>query len=210
MFSFVHRHLSYANVIATMALVFAMAGSAIAAKHYLITSSSQIKPSVLAKLKGRTGPPGQTGPAGAAGSVGPRGLQGSPGADGHPGPEGEPGESGTAVAYGAVGASNNLDVSAPSMNVAAVSNPHLGVFCIRVAPPLAAAGINPRSHLMIATIRAENIGAGFAPEAVVRDDFGGNCAESEWEVETVNPKASTTTGEITANPIDWPFNFVIP
>jgi hypothetical protein len=40
MFSPIRRHLSYANVVATMALVFAMSGSALAAKHYLITSTS--------------------------------------------------------------------------------------------------------------------------------------------------------------------------
>ena len=32
----IRRHLSYANVTATMALVFAMSGSALAAKRYLI------------------------------------------------------------------------------------------------------------------------------------------------------------------------------
>lgn len=47
------RHLSYANVVATVALVFAMSGGALAAAHYLITSTSQIKPSVLRTLKPR-------------------------------------------------------------------------------------------------------------------------------------------------------------
>ena len=53
------KHLSYANVAATMALVFAMGGSAIAAKHYLITKTTQIKPSVLKKLTGKTGKTGE-------------------------------------------------------------------------------------------------------------------------------------------------------
>ena len=47
MFSSIRRQLSYANVVATMALVFAMGGSAIAAKHYLINSTKQISPKVL-------------------------------------------------------------------------------------------------------------------------------------------------------------------
>ena len=38
----IRKHLSYANVVATFALVFAMGGSAIATKHYLITSTKQI------------------------------------------------------------------------------------------------------------------------------------------------------------------------
>jgi hypothetical protein len=41
------RHLTYANVTATLALVFAMSGGALAAKHYLISSTNQIDPKVL-------------------------------------------------------------------------------------------------------------------------------------------------------------------
>jgi hypothetical protein len=72
------RHLTYANVAATLALLFAMSGGALAAKHYLINSSKQINPKVLKTLRGKTGP---RGPAGAAGATGP---QGSPGAEGKP------------------------------------------------------------------------------------------------------------------------------
>jgi Collagen triple helix repeat (20 copies) len=76
------RHLSYANVVATLALVFAMSGGALAAKHYLLSSTRQIKPSVLKQLRGRTGPrgaKGSTGVTGAPGLQGPRGEAGSPG-----------------------------------------------------------------------------------------------------------------------------------
>jgi hypothetical protein len=75
----VRKHLTYANVAATLALVFAMSGGALAAKHYLISSTKQINPKVLKKLKGRTGKtgaPGKTGAAGAAGKEGPQGRQG--------------------------------------------------------------------------------------------------------------------------------------
>jgi hypothetical protein len=68
------RRISYANVVATMALVFALgAGSAYAAHklHYLISSTKQIKPSVLKTLHGAKGPAGVTGPAGAPGPTGP-------------------------------------------------------------------------------------------------------------------------------------------
>ena len=37
---------------ATLALVFAMSGSAIAASHYLVNSTKQISPKVLRKLAG--------------------------------------------------------------------------------------------------------------------------------------------------------------
>jgi hypothetical protein len=45
------RHFSYANVVATLALMFAMSGGALAATHYLLNSVSQINPRVLAKLR---------------------------------------------------------------------------------------------------------------------------------------------------------------
>lgn len=85
--------MSYANVAATIALVFAMGGTAVAAKHYLITSTSQIKPTVLKKLKGNPGAKGATGVQGATGQ-GAAGAQGATGAQGPAGPEGRQGPEG--------------------------------------------------------------------------------------------------------------------
>lgn len=45
------KHLSYANVVATFALLFAMSGGALAAQHYLLNSVRQINPRVLSKLR---------------------------------------------------------------------------------------------------------------------------------------------------------------
>lgn len=81
------------NLIAWLALFVALGGTSLAASHYIITSTKQIKPSVLKQLKvrGRTGAagtPGGSGPQGAAGSTGatgvegPRGVEGARGADG--------------------------------------------------------------------------------------------------------------------------------
>jgi len=78
----IRRHLNYANVVATAALVFAMSGTALAAKHYLIDSTKQIKPSVLKALEGRTGKTGPQGAPGAPGATGPQGLQGLQGNEG--------------------------------------------------------------------------------------------------------------------------------
>lgn len=78
------RRISYANVAATLALVFSMSGGALAANHYLISSTKQISPKVLKKLKvkGATGKTGAIGPAGPAGASGKEGSQGKEGASG--------------------------------------------------------------------------------------------------------------------------------
>ena len=93
--------LNYANVMSTIGVFFALSGgAAYAASHFLITKTSQIKPSVLASLKGRAGP---AGPAGAAGSPGPAGPSGAAGA-GTPGAPGSPGAPGTSVTSATIGA----------------------------------------------------------------------------------------------------------
>jgi hypothetical protein len=72
-----HAHkLSPATAIAMLALFFAIGGTAFAAHHYLVTSTSQIKPSVLKALRGQTGPAGPAGQAGATGATGAPGPAG--------------------------------------------------------------------------------------------------------------------------------------
>jgi hypothetical protein len=96
----IRQHLSYANVVATLALMFAMSGGAIAATGGFTAASSGIKACVGAngvlkllsgkKCKGgqkavswnQQGPAGAKGPAGAQGATGPiatAGLNGDPG-----------------------------------------------------------------------------------------------------------------------------------
>src|SRR5271165_2695343 len=87
----IRRHLSYANVVATLALVFAMSGGALAASRYMINSTKQINPKVLKALRGRTGKIGPAGPQGPAGLPGAAGLQGTKGAEGGKGTEGTAG-----------------------------------------------------------------------------------------------------------------------
>jgi hypothetical protein len=83
------KRITYANVAATLALVFSMTGGALAAKHYLINSTNQINPKVLKKLKA----PGATGKTGA------QGLQGLSGKDGAPGTAGKEGARGPSNGY---------------------------------------------------------------------------------------------------------------
>lgn len=76
---------SPAMTVALLALFIAMGGSAVAANHYLISSSKQISPKLLKKLKGRTGP------------IGPKGLTGVQGPQGSPGVQGQAGQNLTAA-----------------------------------------------------------------------------------------------------------------
>jgi hypothetical protein len=73
------KRLTYANVTATLALVFAMSGGALAANHYLINSTKQINPKVLKKLRGNQGKPGHAGATGGTGATGATGATGSRG-----------------------------------------------------------------------------------------------------------------------------------
>jgi hypothetical protein len=82
MLSRIGSRLTVANIAATLALVFAMSGGALAATHYLLNSTKQINPKVLKALKGRNGVAGPTGSPGAAGTPGAQGPQGKAGANG--------------------------------------------------------------------------------------------------------------------------------
>ena len=95
--------LSYANVTATLALVLAMSGGALAAGRYLITSTSQISPQVLRRLGGRNGKRGATGKQGAQGPTGAQGVAGATGPAGPTGPQGIPGVQGNAGEAGPAG-----------------------------------------------------------------------------------------------------------
>jgi Collagen triple helix repeat (20 copies) len=102
-----------ARIALLAAIVLAVSGaSAYGASRYVITSSKQIKPSVLKELKkpgpagqngtngtsgatGAQGLPGAQGPAGAAGEKGSAGEKGAPGEKGPKGEKGENGEEGS-------------------------------------------------------------------------------------------------------------------
>ncbi|HEY1688093.1 MAG TPA: hypothetical protein VGF95_04440 [Solirubrobacteraceae bacterium] len=111
MISFVRRHLNYANVAVTAALVFAMSGGAFAlgggtnaAKNTgTSTSATHGGPVATAAKKskakskstrGPAGPRGKQGPAGPEGKVGATGPQGSEGKVGATGPQGSEGKEG--------------------------------------------------------------------------------------------------------------------
>src|SRR6201992_1472646 len=117
------RHVSYANVAATLALVLAMSGGALAAAGGF-SSGGQLKAcangeGVLKLLKpGKRCPKGQTAvawnqtdPAGARGATGATGPSGASGATGSQGSQGGQGPQGTALAYAHVTKEASLDTA---------------------------------------------------------------------------------------------------
>ncbi len=123
------RRISYANVAATLALVFSMSGGALAASHYLIESAKQINPKVLKKLRGPTGKTGSTGATGIPGPTGPTGPTGPAGKNG------ANGQDGSAVAYAHVLATGELD-TAHSKNVSSAVKVGTGLVCLKVTVPV--------------------------------------------------------------------------
>jgi Collagen triple helix repeat (20 copies) len=108
MLSAIRRRMTYANVAATLALVFAMSGGAYAASRYVITSTKQISPKVLKALKGNAGANGAQGSAGSVGASGPAGPAGPQGPAGQTGKEGPPGKNGENGKDGTTGFTETL------------------------------------------------------------------------------------------------------
>jgi Collagen triple helix repeat (20 copies) len=89
------RRVSPSMAVAIFALVLALgAGAAYAKSHFIITQTSQIKPSVLKKLHGAKGSRGLDGTNGINGSNGATGPAGATGATGTAGQEGDTGPQG--------------------------------------------------------------------------------------------------------------------
>ena len=103
MFNRIRSRLTYTNLAVTLAVFFAISGGAMAAGHYLVTSTKQISPKVLKALKGAAGPSGAAGAAGAAGPQGPAGPAGTKGETGATGPQGPTGPTGPQGPAGTTG-----------------------------------------------------------------------------------------------------------
>jgi hypothetical protein len=212
-----------AAVIAIVALVVALSGTAVAASHYIITSTSQIKPSVLRALHASTGAKGTAavagaqGPAGATGAQGPAGAQGIPGLTGVQGPQGVPGD---ARAYALVippcdgcelGENFTSLVAAHSKNVA-LAEPHgdyygtpPGTWCFVLE-----GGIDPSTATVIVSAastedeRSSAISAEWEPYA--RD-----CAKGQIEIKTfVDTIKQGEVVEESAGIHPVSFSFVVP
>jgi hypothetical protein len=138
--------LTYANVAATIALVLSMSGGALAASHFVITSTKQVSPSVLKALKGKEGARGATG------ATGPQGTQGPTGPQGPEGKAGTPGEAGSALAYahitkeGLIDQANTKNFTGAKVEIPkeVIEKKEEGIYCI--------SGLNFTPHNVVATV----------------------------------------------------------
>jgi hypothetical protein len=218
----VRSRLSYANVMATIAVFIALGGGAYAAIKLPANSvgsrqikanaisSSKVKPRSLLASDFRAGqlPRGRQGPQGAQGS---QGLPGTNGAAGPTGASGTPGEPGSAAAYARLGADGVLDAGSPPQNKnvtqtmvqhnPGATNPGPpvltgdGVYCFGGLP------FTPRNAVVTAG-NADTFGGStfnrFATVAVQRGQNLGRCDANHQQVRVV---MVDTTGAL----VDHPF-----
>jgi hypothetical protein len=125
--SFLRRHLSYANVVASLALFLALGGAAFAATQLPRNSvgTGQLKPEAVTsgkiakktrnQLRGATGPQGPQGKTGAKGATGARGATGAKGDTGARGATGTPGTDGTGPALEVFATGKTIGTSATTV-----------------------------------------------------------------------------------------------
>jgi hypothetical protein len=180
------RRLSYANVAATLALVLAMSGGALAAGHYLINSTKQINPKVLRKLHGTRG---ARGVAGQIGAVGPQGVTGATGRQGQRGPEGEPGFSALSLLPSGKTESGDFTVSVP-VSEQGITVSAAVTFSVPLSAPI------PAEHVEFTTASTpgENcLGPGLARRGWLCV-YTSSVLHTEPEAFSFNPEASPAVG----------------
>jgi hypothetical protein len=193
------RRLTYANVVATLALALALGGTgAWAASSYLITSTSQIKPSVLKALHGARGGHGKPGPAGIAGvqgKPGPAGVAGAAGPAGATGATGAAGAPGTARAYATMRPDecfhdNNTCSIYNIKNIASIRRVATGIYCVTPV-----AGVNISGTTPALTTDDYNSGPanGAGVPILAYSSLDNQCASSEIEVLTYRATGATPT-----------------
>jgi hypothetical protein len=189
----IRTHLGYANVAATLALVFAMSGGAIAATGGFSSGGTlracANEEGAIRLLKGgqhcKKGQKAvswsQTGPAGAPGAKGAPGASGAGGAAGAPGPKGESGANGSARAYGVVNSAGQI-VAAKSKNLTAEKT-GTGSYCVRPT----GGGINFATVQAIATVDHDD-GSGdyHIVQTIAADSTNEDDCPGGWEFFTDN------------------------
>jgi hypothetical protein len=185
---------------AVVVALFVAAGGAAAAGHFVITSTSQIKPSVIQALRGKQGLRGLTGAPGATGASGAQGAQGPPGSPGAPG---APGAAGSARAVAVVNSDGTLVQGAGfPKNVTGVSHTtKRGIYCVGLA-----GGIDPTAAIASETDQGAATGVFTVPQ-------GTDCAPGDVEVNTfILVQGDTTTAgtPLVRVLVDGGFTLIVP
>jgi hypothetical protein len=180
------RSLSYANIVATLALFLAIGGGGAIAVAATSSSHHGGKGSSNRGPRGRRGPQGPQGPkgnTGAKGDTGPQGPAGAPGA---------PGANGTALGYadvnpnGSVGADKNVTVVSHTVGT--------GVYCLKLTNGAAVsnvvgmvdnAGADPRDAFVSGDTNAGALAQacpGAQIEMATGDEFAGTFQDEAFFV----------------------------
>jgi hypothetical protein len=178
----IRLHVTYGNVVATLALFLALGGGAYAAiklPKNSVTSVQVKNGSLTAKdfrkgqLKGKTGPAGATGPQGAQGDRGPAGPQGPPGLTGDKGDKGTPGVDGSAKAYAFVSSLGQVGAGSKGITSANITAKAFGEYCIT------GLDFTPRVAIAQPDILSNNMNANMVAEVQTPNDGTGNCPPSD-------------------------------
>jgi hypothetical protein len=201
------RKPSASMVVALIALVMAMGGSAVAAS--LITSKqikngtiqlADISKKAQKSLKGKAGANGATG---ATGPAGPQGAAGAAGAAGAKGDKGDKGDPGSARAFGYITSGGALSPDYASKGVVAVTRPSTGQYCIELDPSIDASQVE--------AITTVDWSATTAIAFSRSSDFGCTGVSNVLNVTTRQfTESAATSGAVAETAVNATFEFMVP